>query len=132
MWAAGSTSIMISVSLSGRQSPRAREPNKATWVTPPLAQGGFVLAQPLKDILPVHGAVCTTKSKLGQFQNGPARSDERCSFGVIVGDIIAMLLPVKTIILMPSAAQDLDALPEMHARQWKPGWLVTRSPAREM
>src|SRR5664280_943366 len=34
MRASGSTSIMMSVSLSGRSSPRAREPNKAAWVTP--------------------------------------------------------------------------------------------------
>ena len=32
--AAGSISTMMSMSLSGRLSPRAREPNRAAWLTP--------------------------------------------------------------------------------------------------
>jgi hypothetical protein len=44
---------MISISLPGRLSPRAREPKRAAWRTP-RAQGGFVLPQFGDDLLFVY------------------------------------------------------------------------------
>src|SRR5277367_1252614 len=58
--AAGSMSIMISVSLSARLSPRART-EQGGMRDAARAQVALVLAKPVKDLLPVHADLYTTK-----------------------------------------------------------------------